>query len=89
MLVSPFTSPAEKTIAEWVLHETAGSLIMLVPEAIGAFYKPHGRYFDACAQGRLLQLSYLADFGHAVSLTRPLCMQMNALCATIAGEGCA
>jgi len=56
VIVSPFISPGEKAVKEAVL-EAGGSVVQLLAEGMGRYYKPAGREFDCCAEGRLLQLS--------------------------------
>lgn len=58
VFVSPFISPCEKKALDLVL-ENGGSCIHLVSAEIGPHYKPAGRYFDMCCQGRLLELAPL------------------------------
>jgi len=56
VVVSPFISPGEKAVREAVLA-AGGSVVQLLAEGMGRYYKPAGRDFDLCAEGRLLQLS--------------------------------
>lgn len=56
VFVSPFISPCEKKAFDLVL-ENGGSCIHLITAEIGPRYKPAGRYFDLCCEGRLLELS--------------------------------
>ena len=56
VLVSPFISPGEREVKEAILA-AGGSVIQLVTEGFGKYYKPAGRDFDCCAAGRMLQLS--------------------------------
>jgi REP element-mobilizing transposase RayT len=85
VVVSPFISPGEKEVAEMVMDMDGGNVILLHAEGIGPYFKPHGRYFDACAKGRLLMLSGFPSTGRAVPLTRETCLTLNAWCAGIAG----
>ena len=56
VFVSPFISPCEKKALDLVL-ENGGCCIHLVTAEMGPRYKPAGRYFDLCAEGRLLELA--------------------------------
>jgi len=56
VIVSPFISPGEKAAKEAALA-AGGSVVQLLAEGMGRYYKPAGRDFDLCAEGRLLQLS--------------------------------
>lgn len=46
--------------------------------------KPRGRYFDLCAQGRLLILACRPPATGPEPMTRELCLAMNHWCETIA-----
>lgn len=55
-LVSPFIHPTEKQIMAEAI-ELGARIIMLTNEPFGERFKPAGRLFDLCAQGRLLLLN--------------------------------
>ena len=91
VFVSPFISPCEKRAFDLVL-EHGGSCIHLITAEIGPRYKPAGRYFDLCAEGRLLELAprVPTQWAHA---SEHLCagtgcrhdfLYLNTLCAQIA-----
>jgi REP element-mobilizing transposase RayT len=84
VMVSPFISPGEKEIAKAVLEADKGDVILMKPDGFPELFKPGGRYFDLCLQGRLLILSAYPDVGHPSELTRDKCMMMNAWCEQIA-----
>ncbi len=75
--VSPFISPGEKGIARSVMEQDYGGLILMKPDGFAPLYKPAGKYFDLCAQGRLLVLSAFAYTGRKQELTRECCLRMN------------
>lgn len=77
VMVSPFISPGEKAIAEALMAQEYGSLILIKADGFGPLYKPSGAYFDLCAQGRLLVLSPFAYTGRKQPLTRERCLAMN------------
>jgi len=83
VLVSPFISPGEKETARSAL-DAGGSVILMKPDGFDRFFRPHGRYFDLCAHGRLLILSCRPPSPTAVALTRAMCLDMNRWCAHIA-----
>ena len=59
VLVSPWISPGEKAVkAEALAH--GGSVVHLLPDGMGRYYKPGGGDFDFCAEGRMLVLSPFA-----------------------------
>lgn len=87
VVVSPFISPGEKTIARAVLAAERGAVILMKPDGFPPFFKPKGRYFDVCAEGRLLILSASLPAEKPVALTREVCVAMNDWCGHIAGTG--
>lgn len=89
VMVSPFISPGEKVIAEQVMAQAYGSLILLKPDGFPPLYKPSGVYFDLCAEGRLLVLSPFAHTGHREPLSRERCLQMNGWVKEICGNNAA
>lgn len=80
-LVSPFIHPVEKEVFKESL-ELHGRIILLTTEPMGERYKPGGRYFDLCAQGRLLVL-HPAGFPDR-ELTRADALAMNEFAEKIA-----
>jgi REP element-mobilizing transposase RayT len=85
VVVSPFISPGEKEVAEMVMMMEFGDVILMHPEGFGPYYKPHGRYFDACSRGRLLVLSGFPYLGRAEPLTRVRCLALNDWSVAISG----
>jgi len=67
------------------MDQDYGSLILIRPEGFPPLYKPGGRYFDLCAQGRLLVLSPFLHTGRHQPLTRERCLHMNRLVAGMCG----
>lgn len=83
VLVSPFISKREKEIRSE--SKTAGGrLILITHEAFGERFKPAAHDFDLCTAGLLLIISLGMPPG--TPLSRPLCMQMNGVAATIAAS---
>jgi len=86
VLVSPCISPGEKEIAHAAL-EAGLPLVVLLENGFAPYYKPPGKYFDACAAGHLLML---APFPHHVdkrTITREQCLTLNDWAHVIAGKG--
>jgi len=89
VIVSPFISHGEKEIAKAILTSPAGDVILMKHDGFPPLFKPQGRYFDLCVQGRLLILSSASFRVHAenpnarAALTRETCLAMNAACAHI------
>ena len=59
VLVSPWISPGEKAVKAEALAR-GGRVVQLLAEGMGRYYKPSGVDFDACADGKMLQLSPFA-----------------------------
>ena len=76
VLVSPCISPGEREIARAALN--AGlRLIVILANGFGPLYKPAGRYFDACANGRPLMLAPLPYRREKTTITREQCLTLN------------
>ena len=88
VLLSPCVSDGERQIAREAL--AAGlPLITMANKGFSKLQKPSGRYFDACAEGRLLMLTPAAwpyQPGEK-PMTRFDATAMNRLCQWIAGDG--
>jgi REP element-mobilizing transposase RayT len=83
VLVSPCISPGEKAIARAAL--AAGRpLIVLLANGFPPLYKPAGRYFDACAAGRLLMIAPFPYQRRRQPITREQCLDLNAWAKQIA-----
>ena len=76
VLVSPCISSGEKEIARAAL-EAGLPLIVLVENGFSPLYKPPGRYFDACAKGRLLMLAPFPYHRDRRTITREQCLTLN------------
>jgi REP element-mobilizing transposase RayT len=83
VLVSPCISPGEKAIARAAL-EAGKPLIVLLANGFAPLYKPPGRYFDACAAGRLLMIAPFPFQRQRKTITRGQCMELNAWAQAIA-----
>ena len=86
VVISPFISQGEKEIAITILDSDRGDVILMKPDGFGDYFKPKGRYFDLCTQGRLLILSAYSEIGYSAELTREKCLAMNTWCEHIALE---
>lgn len=82
VLVSPFISPGEKEISRAAL-DAGGSVILMKPDGFPPCFKPHGKYFDLCLEGRLLILACRPPSTGATTVTRELCLAMNHWCHQI------
>ena len=89
VLVSPFINPNEKRVRDWSI-ENGGSLIYLTYKPFPEKFKPQGRMFDLCSEGRLLiifippdekEAAYIRDKG-CPSYSN--CQRMNSIAEQIA-----
>lgn len=90
VLISPCISDGERQIAREAL--AAGyRLVTMHNKGFSKFQKPGGRYFDACAEGRLLMLAPIAwpCQPNEKPMTRADATAMNRLCQWLAGDGAA
>ena len=89
ILVSPFISVAEKRVRDWAI-DNGGAIIYLTSELFTERYKPVGRLYDICSEGRLLIVSVSSDetpnglLKSSQSLTRSACLQLNSVADRIA-----
>ena len=90
VLISPCISDGERQIAREAL--AAGyRLVTMHNKGFSKFQKPSGRYFDACAEGRLLMLAPVAwpYQPNEKPMARADATAMNRLCQWLAGDGAA
>jgi hypothetical protein len=80
VLVSPFISQAEKQIRDAAM-EINGKLIIIRNGTFAERYKPSGKEFELCADGRLLIIA--SDFGPS-EISRAGCLNMNSFAETLA-----
>ena len=83
VLVSPSISPGEMAVRDALLDAEL-PFVLVRPSGFERYGKPSGRLFEACAAGRLLQVSEHPFTTRRVELTRPLCEEMNSLAAALA-----
>ena len=82
VFVSPFISPFERRVlAEIITH--GGRAIRLTHVFISERYKPGGRLFDLCCEGRLLELSVASAFVRGAKLDRGACLRMIAVAEAV------
>ncbi|MDE6867254.1 MAG: hypothetical protein K2J23_07650, partial [Muribaculaceae bacterium] len=89
VLVSPFINPAEKKVRDWAI-DNGGSLIYLTYKPFPEKYKPQGKMFDLCAEGRLLIIFIPPDEKEAEHIREKgspsysHCRKMNSIAKEIA-----
>ena len=82
VIVSPCISPGEQQIATACMAEGI-PLIVLLLKGFSPYFKPQPRYFEACAQGRLLMLAPYPFQNEKIADMRQRCLQLNDLSARI------
>jgi hypothetical protein len=83
VFVSPFISPYERRALDEIVAR-GGRAIRLTHTFFGERYKPMGRLFDLCCEGRLLELSVAGEFERYAKLDRAACLRMNEVAGVIA-----
>lgn len=89
VLVSPFINPAEKKVRDWAI-DNGGSIIYLTYKPFPEKYKPQGKMFDLCAEGRLLIIFIPPDEKEAEHIREKgspsysHCRKMNSIAKEIA-----
>lgn len=82
VIVSPCISPGEQQIATACLTEGI-PLIVLLLKGFPPYFKPHPRYLQACAEGRLLMLAPYPFQNEKLTDMRARCLALNDLAARI------
>lgn len=77
-LASPFISKAEKSIREEILIN-GGAIVEILDNGFPEKYKPWGRNFDLCLEGRLLQIAPIAYSTSKTPLSRAKALELNSL----------
>ena len=83
VFVSPFISPHEQRVLQEVAAQ-GGRAIRLTHEFFGERYKPSGRRFDLCCDGRLLEISVAGAVERYTRLDRAACLRLNEVAGLIA-----
>lgn len=83
VLISPFYSKREKQIKEEALA-AGGRVIIMRNQGFPDKFKPAGREFDLCAEGRLLLLAEEVASPFEKQIDRGQAVYLNSLCAEIA-----
>lgn len=82
VMVSPFISPHEKAVLDYLLKEHH-SIIYIADNGFGEYYKPASAFFDAVADGRMLILSPWQHDPEKKHVTRAECVAMNKMAEDI------
>lgn len=82
VLVSPAISKGEQAVMRAVLDAHL-PLIFLTPWGFNQFSRPGHQYYEACAEGRFLILAPWEHQNQRIPLTREMCLQLNAMAASI------
>ena len=82
VLVSAAISPREKQVMREAM-DCGYRLILVRENGFPALYKPAGESFDACSEGRLLQVSPWEYHMQRRTISREQCLMLNRLVETI------
>lgn len=85
MLVSTAIAPREKEVLREAM-DRGYSIILLRENGFPQLYKPSGEAFDACSDGRLLQVSPWKYHMERKTISRAQCLELNELAESIAGS---
>lgn len=85
IVVSPCISAGEKEIARAVL-DAGHPLIVILENGFPPFYKPPGKYFEACTRGLLLMLAPWPYHMEKRTITRSQCLTLNDMAHSISDE---
>lgn len=83
VLVGAFISKAERDIALQA-NKRKRPLIHLMENGFPELYKPIGRTFYTCAEGKLLQLAPWSYHNESRAISRNQCMELNRIAELIA-----
>ena len=83
VLVSPFYSRKEKEIRDEAI-EAGAKIIRVVENGLPERFKPSGREFELCNEGRLLIIAPAVHQTRKVSITREMCLYGNHIAERIA-----
>lgn len=86
VIASAFISPRERAIRDLLMQE-GHPVIEVIDNGMSDFYKPRGKAFYYCAEGKLLQITcWNYRYQKESTITRPMCMVMNELVRLISGK---
>ena len=86
VLVSPSISPGERAVMQ-AAQEAGYPIILLRENGFAPLAKPGGRYFDACAEGRLLLLAPWEHHNTRTTIKRCQCHALNDMAAAVCQTG--
>lgn len=87
VLVSPFISRGEMKVRDYA-EENECNIIYITDEPFGERYKPQGRRFELCSEGRMAIVSVPSLRVGSKELRREDCLRMNSIAESIASGGC-
>ena len=86
VLISPFIHPKEREIRDRGI-EFGASIILIQDNGLPEKFKPSGRLFELCAEGRLLIVAPQEHKTRTAALSRQQCLKMNQLAVSLSGWG--
>lgn len=91
ILVSPFIHSEEKKVRDWAI-DNGGVLIYITYKPFTDRYKPSGKLFELCSEGRLMIVSFPIDFSEQECIRNhgspsyTTCQKMNELALKISNN---
>lgn len=85
VLISPFISEAENALMHRAIEEGA-SVIRIVPDGLPPKFKPQGKFFDLCLEGRCLFIGPARPSRRQHTVSRSECLAYNELARWIASH---
>ncbi len=82
ILVSPFICEAEKTVEQAIIERNLPH-VKLLENGFSQFFKPAGKAFDACVEGKLLLLAPWQHHNDWRKISRAQCLALNQMAADI------
>ncbi len=83
VLVSPAISKAEKAVMRAAFDANLKTIVLL-ENGFSPLWKPGGKQFDACAQGRLLLVAPWQHHNQRTTISRNQCLMLNEIACQIA-----
>lgn len=85
VLISPFIHPIERQFRDRAI-DLGASLIIIQDNGFPERFKPGGKYFELCSEGRLLIIAPKEHQTRTAALSRQQCLEMNQLAYSLEGS---
>lgn len=89
VLIGAFISPKEKLVLDIALNEGL-PIIVLLPHGLSEYYKPIGKFMEACAHGKILFLTEASsEESPQKGISREQCVRLNVIAEEMMEESMA